>query len=272
MTGGAAPIIEIRDLSFSYEPGAPILTHVNLTLEARKSGCIVGPNGGGKSTLLRLLLGLLTPSSGTIRIFGETPVAARSRIGYMPQYHQLDAAFPVTVLEVALMGRLRQGFWGRYTRRDREAALAALSEVGVQSLANSSFAALSGGQRQRVLIARALACEPDLLLLDEPTANIDPGAEEQFYGTLNCLRKRMTVLTVSHDLGFVNKEIDLVICVNRSLTVHQAAHFDAATADAVYHHEVNLIRHDHSCFCNCAQHQQPKSNGAKRPDEKEARR
>ena len=250
------PIIEIRNLNFSYEPGSPILIGVNLTLEPGRSGCIVGPNGGGKSTLLRLLLGLLTPSSGTIRVFGEAPVTARARIGYMPQYHQLDASFPVTVLEVALMGRLHRGFWGRFSRADREAAMAALDEVGVAHLAKAGFASLSGGQRQRVLIARALACEPELLLLDEPTANIDPGAEEQFFGTLNCLRKRMTVLTVSHDLGFVGKEVDCVICVNRQVTMHQAAHFDAATADAVYHHEVNLIRHEHSCFCNCTHHRE----------------
>ena len=183
-------IIEIRDLTFGYDAGNPVLDSINLTVKRGQSGCIVGPNGGGKSTLLRLLLGLLTPDRGTIRIFGE-------------------------------------------------------------SLAPRSCAALSGGQRQRVLIARALACEPQLLLLDEPTANIDPGAEEQFYATLNILRRRMTVLTVSHDLGFVNREIDLVICVNRQLTVHQAGAFNAETANAVYHHEVNLIQHDHSCFCSC---------------------
>ena len=169
----------------------------------------------------------------------------------MPQYHQLDAAFPVTVFEVVLMGRMRKGFWGRYAAADREAARRALEEMGIPELASRSFSELSGGQRQRVLIARALASEPELLLLDEPTANIDPGAEEQFYATLDVLRKRMTVLTVSHDLGFVNREIDLVICVNRRVTVHEAAAFSAETANEVYHHQVNLIKHDHACFCNC---------------------
>ena len=226
-------IIEIRDLTFGYDAGNPVLDSINLTVKRGQSGCIVGPNGGGKSTLLRLLLGLLTPDRGTIRIFGESP------------------AFPITALEVVLQGRIRRGFWGWYTAADRAAAMASLEEMGIASLAPRSFAALSGGQRQRVLIARALACEPQLLLLDEPTANIDPGAEEQFYATLNILRRRMTVLTVSHDLGFVNREIDLVICVNRQLTVHQAGAFNAETANAVYHHEVNLIQHDHSCFCSC---------------------
>lgn len=244
-------IIRIEEMNFSYESCAPILENVNLTVRRGQSGCIVGPNGGGKSTFLRLLLGLLTPSSGAIEVFGVSPVAARSKIGYMPQYHQLDGAFPVTAVEVVLMGRMRRGFWGRFDAADRAAARAALAEVGIESLANRSFAALSGGQRQRVLIARALACEPELLLLDEPTANIDPGAEEQFYGTLEKLRQRMTVLTVSHDLGFVNREIDLVICVNRRVTVHRAGAFSAETANEVYHHQVNLIEHDHSCFCNC---------------------
>jgi ABC-type Mn2+/Zn2+ transport system ATPase subunit len=136
----------------------------------------------------------------------------------------------------------------RYT----EASLVkALEELGIADLADRSFADLSGGQRQRVLIARALACHPRLLLLDEPTANIDPGAEEQFYATLAVLRKRMTVLTVSHDLGFVNRETDVIICVNRKVSVHQAENFTAEAADAVYHHEMNFIRHDHDCFCHC---------------------
>lgn len=245
------PVIEIENLWFEYETDSPILENVNLVLNHGQSGCIVGPNGGGKSTLLKLLLGLLTPSRGKIRIFGKSPVAARPKIGYMPQYHQLDAAFPVTVFEVALMGRMRRGIWGRYSAADHRAAQGALEEVGVANLGNRSFSALSGGQRQRVLIARALASEPELLLLDEPTANIDPGAEEQFYGTLDELRRRMMVLTVSHDLGFVNREVDLVICVNRQVSVHAAQNFSAEAANAVYHHEVNLIAHNHSCFCSC---------------------
>ena len=257
-------IVELSDVWFGYEPGVPALEGVNFKIERGRSGCIVGPNGGGKSTLMRLLLGLLTPQRGKIRVFGTTPVAARPHIGYMPQDHQPDAAFPVTVFEVVLMGRMRKGFWGRYAAADREAARRALEEMGIPELASRSFSELSGGQRQRVLIARALASEPELLLLDEPTANIDPGAEEQFYATLDVLRKRMTVLTVSHDLGFVNREIDLVICVNRRVTVHEAAAFSAETANEVYHHQVNLIKHDHACFCNCEHRRtQPEREDAK---------
>ena len=205
------PIIEIRDLSFGYDAGVPILSNVNLTLHEGESAGIIGPNGGGKSTLLKLLLGLLTPQQGTIRVLGKEPKEARRAIGYMPQYHQLDAAFPISVMEVVLQGTMHRGFWGRFTAENKKTARAALEELGIGALENRSFAELSGGQRQRVLIARALACEPDLLLLDEPTANVDPGAEEQFYATLNNLRRKMTILTVSHDLGFVNREIDRII-------------------------------------------------------------
>ncbi len=253
-----APIIEIRNLDFGYEPGSRILEGVNLVLRRGESGCLIGPNGGGKSTLIKLILGLLTPTKGAIRVFGLSPADALPKIGYMPQYHQLDPAFPVTAFEVVLMGRLRKGFFGRYPAEDKVVARAALAEMGIAELASRSFAALSGGQRQRVLIARALACRPELLLLDEPTANIDPGAEEQFYGTLAELRQRMTVLTVSHDLGFVNSELDRVICVNRRVTVHEAGKFDAAAADAVYHHNVNLVKHDHACFCGCEEEEKKK--------------
>ncbi len=245
------PVIEIRNLSFAYENDTPALENVNLTISCGESASIIGPNGGGKSTLLKLLLGLISPQSGTIRIFGRTPMEAREKIGYMPQYHQLDSAFPISVNEVVLQGTLRQGFWGRYSRADRLVAAAAMEEMGIASLAKRSFAALSGGQRQRVLIARALACQPRLLLLDEPTANIDPGAEEQFYATLMKLRSKMSILTVSHDLGFVSREIDHVVCVNRQVSVHKAAEFDQQTADSVYRHKVNLIQHDHACFCGC---------------------
>lgn len=255
MDSSAPAIVEFTDVYFGYDSGVWTLEDVNLRIEPGRSGCIVGPNGGGKSTLMRLILGLLAPQKGHVRVFGTTPVAARSKIGYMPQYHQLDAAFPVTVFEVVLMGRMRPGFWGRYSAADREAARNALAEMGISELASRSFSALSGGQRQRVLIARALASEPELLLLDEPTANIDPGAEEQFYLTLDVLRRRMTVLTVSHDLGFVNREIDRVICVNRRVAVHEAATFSAEAANEVYHHQVKLIKHDHACFCNCENRQ-----------------
>lgn len=245
------PIVEVRNLNFQYDPGSRTLENVSFAILPGESASIIGPNGGGKSTLLKLILGLLSPDSGVIRVLGKSPVEARRKVGYMPQYHQLDAAFPILVREVVLQGTLRRGFWGRYSSQQRETARDALAEMGIAELENRSFAELSGGQRQRVLIARALASCPELLLLDEPTANIDPGAEEQFYGTLCELRKKMSILTVSHDLGFVNREIDKIICVNREISIHHADDFNQDLANHIYHHDVGLVHHDHACFCSC---------------------
>ncbi len=244
-------ILEIRDLDFAYDGGSPALEGVNLSLRQGESAGIIGPNGGGKSTLLKLILGMLVPQKGIIRVFGRSPEDARQLIGYMPQYHQLDGAFPILVREVVLQGTLHRNVWGRVPAEDRRAAAAALEEMGIADLAERSFSELSGGQRQRVLIARALACHPRLLLLDEPTANVDPGAEEQFYSTLNCLRRSMSILTVSHDLGFVSREIDRVICVNKHVSIHEGGTFDQAAADRIYRHGMHLVEHNHACFCNC---------------------
>ena len=252
------PMIEIHGLSFAYEGGPNVLENVELVVREGESAGIIGPNGGGKSTLLKLLLGLLTPATGTIRVLGMPPVEARRFVGYMPQYHQLDGAFPILVEEVVLQGTLHRGAWGRYGAAARRAAAGAMEEMGIADLARRSFSALSGGQRQRVLIARALAGHTKLLLLDEPTANVDPGAEEQFYATLNCLRRSMSILTVSHDLGFVSREIDRVICVNKHVAVHEGANFDQATADRVYRHGMHLVEHHHACFCSCGGEEEDK--------------
>ena len=247
----SVPVVELKDVNFAYQNGTPVIENANLQIMPGESGCIVGPNGGGKSTLLKILLGLLPIDSGSVRIFGKTPEEARRRVGYMPQYHQLDAAFPVSVMEVVLMVRVSKRTLFGFRRHDKEFARSVLDELGIADLEKRSFAGLSGGQRQRVLIARALAGEPDLLLLDEPTANIDPGAGEQFYLILEKLRKRMTVVTVSHDLGFVHRETDLIICVNKQVVIHKPADFTAETANEIYHHNMSLIKHDHSCFCHC---------------------
>ena len=240
-------IIEIKNLNFSYENDIPVLEDVNLDFRELESACIVGPNGGGKSTLLFLLLGLLKPTSGSILVFGQSPMEARPQIGYMPQHIQLDPDFPICAGDLVLMGRLGAGFWGRYSKTDREIAHQAMCELSVDHLANRLFADLSGGQRQRVLIARALACEPKLLLLDEPTANVDPGVQEQFYEILYKLNKRMSILTVSHDLGFVSNKIDSVICVNRNVHVHPTNELDGNMITDMYGYDVSLVRHDYRC-------------------------
>ena len=239
-------VIEFTDVSFAYPDARPVLEHVSFSLQDGDLAGVIGPNGGGKTTLLYLMLGLLTPSTGRVSVLGCPAVEARSRVGYMPQYTEYDAQFPVDVMDVVAMGRLRPGI-GWLRRRDREACLEALRDLQVEDLARKPFHALSGGQRQRVLIARALCSEPEILLLDEPTANVDPLAQDQFYEALDMLNRRMTIIVVSHDLGLVSTRIDRVICVNRAVHIHPVSALNGEVIDALYGSKMNLVRHDHCC-------------------------
>ncbi len=239
-------IAELKNVSFAYNR-EPVLENVNLTIKKGEFASIVGPNGGGKSTLLKLLLGLLRPSSGELTVFGNTPEKVRHRIGYMPQHAQFDIQFPVTVMEVVLMGRLGHTRGVRYSKKDRHIADRSLEDVHIANLAKRSFSDLSGGQRQRVLIARALSCEPDLLLLDEPTANIDPEAEVVLFEILKTLNKRMTILFATHDIGFVSQTVKSVICVNRCVVVHPTSEITGEIIKDIYGGEICMIRHDHRC-------------------------
>lgn len=240
----AGALVTVEGVHFRYN-GVPVLEDVSFTLDKGALVSIVGPNGGGKSTLLKLIAGLLKPDAGEIRVLGSTPERARRRIGYMPQHVNYDPLFPVTALDVVLMGRVGTRFAGWNTRRDRAIAMAALDELAVAPLAHRPLADLSGGQRQRVLVARALACEPELLLLDEPMANVDVVTEEKFASILRELNKRMGIIMVSHDLGFVSDFVDRVICVNRQVVVHATSEITGAIIHDVYGSPVRMVRHDH---------------------------
>lgn len=237
--------IEIEGVSFAYD-GNPVLRDVSLRVADRDFACIVGPNGGGKTTLLKVLLGLLQPQSGRVRVLGVSPERARKGVGYMPQHAQLDPQFPVTVSEVVLMGRLGlTRRFGPFRNSDRAAAETALKQVDLFDLRNRAFSALSGGQRQRVLIARAIVSEPHLLLLDEPTANLDPGVEDELQDLLRELNKRMTVVIVSHDVGFVSKNVNTVVCVNRDVKVHCADRLTGDVFRELYGQDVQVVQHAH---------------------------
>ncbi len=197
-----------------------VLEDVSFSIPKGESLCMIGPNGGGKSTLLKLMLGLLEPTRGSLSLFGKPAEEARKQIGYVPQAVRFDPLFPITAIDIVLMGRLDRHRFGFYSRKCRETALQALAEVGLEEFANRPFSDLSGGQRQRVLIARALACEPELLLLDEPTANIDLSVEEQFIETLALLKEKMTILMVTHDLDLISEIGDSVLCVNHRVHRH----------------------------------------------------
>jgi len=238
-------VVSFRDVDFSYN-SVPVLEDVSFTIYDKSFISIVGPNAGGKTTLLKLMLGLLGPSRGTIEIFMLPPDRARALIGYMPQHVQFDPHFPVTVLDVVLMGRLGNGTrFGPYRKRDRAICLEALKKLEMYDAWKHPFGALSGGQRQRVLIARALATEPKLLLLDEPTSNVDMAVETELFELLNALSKTITVIVVSHDLGFVSQYVQRVVCVNRRVAVHPTAAITGEMISDLYGAAVRMVQHDH---------------------------
>ncbi|MCP3942986.1 MAG: ABC transporter ATP-binding protein [Desulfobacteraceae bacterium] len=239
------PAITLENISFCYNK-RQILEDVNLLVKKGEFASIVGPNGGGKTTLLKLILGLIKPSTGKIMVCGKPPEQAREKIGYMPQYAHLDMNFPATVLDVVLMGRLtKKKLW--FSKQDKKQACIAIDEVDMASHIHTGFSELSGGQKQRVLIARALCSKPSILLLDEPTANVDHKTEENLFSILKKLNIDMTILLVSHDLGFVSKYVKSVICVNRRVVIHPTTLIDGAMIMDIYHGNLKMVRHDHRC-------------------------
>jgi len=237
-------IISFRDISFSYND-SDVLGDVNLTINEKDFIWIVGPNGGGKTTLLKLILGLVRPKKGRILVFGKSPSESRSRIGYMPQIISLDPGFPVNVLGIALMGRLGNGQkFGPFRRHDKEAAAKALKATGLYELRDRPFSSLSGGEQRRLLIARALACEPDLLLLDEPTANLDLVVERELFKLLRNLNRHLTIILVSHEPAFVSEFVKRVICVNRKVTEHPTCAIEGEFMGDLYGGERRMVRHD----------------------------
>jgi zinc transport system ATP-binding protein len=212
-------LIECRGVSFAYGRSL-VLENASFAVHQGESLCVIGPNGGGKSTLAKLILGLLEPSAGTLTVFGRHPAESRTAIGYVPQAMRFDPQFPISALDIVLMGRLNHLAVGRFSKACRATARAALAEVGLSGYERRPFSDLSGGERQRVMIARALACDPGILLLDEPTANIDLSIEAQLIETLVSLRRRMTILMITHDLDLVSSIGDSVLCVNHRVHRH----------------------------------------------------
>lgn len=240
-----APIIKLENLGFTYG-NRPVLEDVSFSVAPLDYVSIVGPNGGGKTTLLKLMLGLLKPTSGNIQIFGKAPERARPLIGYVPQQFQFDPKFPVRVIDVVLMGCLNPGTpFGGYLQNDRKAAMGALQEMDMAHICRRHFSELSGGQRQRVLIARALASDPQLLLLDEPTANIDVAAQNELYEFLQGINQRMTVVVVTHDASFVAAFVKSVLCVNRLVVKHPTSEFTDEMITDLHGGKVRFVQHDH---------------------------
>lgn len=244
--------IQLEGVTYAYQPGGgpPEVEDVTLTVSADDYLGIVGPNGAGKTTLLKLMLGLLKPQRGSVRVFGQPPSTVRARIGYVPQHARLDATVPATVLEIVLAGRLSNSSWGmRYRVEDFDAARAALDSVGALVLSERRLSSLSGGQRQRVLIARALACEPRILILDEPTAGADVPLEQGLHEMLRKLNERLPIVVVSHDIAFVSAHVKHVACLNRHLVCHASGEISKQVIAELYHNhgKVRALEHDLSC-------------------------
>jgi zinc transport system ATP-binding protein len=212
------PLLEVKNVSFAYEGGL-ILEAVNLSVSQGEFIGIFGPNGGGKTTFLQLLMGFLKPIKGTIRFLNRPPKMTRSHIGYVPQMAAYDKQFPISVLELVLMGCLTQASpWGTFSKTVKKKALTALEQVDLLDQQHAAFGSLSGGQAQRALIARALVSNPELLLLDEPTASIDAHAQKELGELFIRLKGEVTILMVTHDLQEISQRVDRWICINRQLT------------------------------------------------------
>jgi zinc transport system ATP-binding protein len=246
-------IIELQNVNFSYG-AAPVLERVNLQVKEGEFLGIVGPNAGGKSTLLKLILGLLKPQSGHIRILGKRPMEASRMLGYVPQYPSFPRDFPITVEQAVLLGRIgahTRRSWlstllpGGYTQADRLAAQKALAEVEADGIRNRQVGSLSGGQLQRVLLARALVAEPHVLILDEPTANIDQRLENDIFHLLQRFNARMTILVVSHDIAFISSYVKRVACVNGTLVSHHTEAIDGQVIENLYGEKVRMVAHQH---------------------------
>ncbi|MDJ0784923.1 MAG: ABC transporter ATP-binding protein [Desulfosarcinaceae bacterium] len=228
------PIIDIKDLEFAYD-GESVLADVNLSVRQGDFMALIGPNGGGKTTLVKLILGLLTPDRGAILIDGKSPQKASHCIGYVPQNVNVNRSFPITTMDVVLMGRLNpKKRLSRNTNTHRRDALAALERLEVADYADRKIGALSGGQRQRAFIARALVGRPKLLLLDEPTASIDTKGQADFYRLLGELNKEITIVVVSHDLLVVSHYVKSVACVNKHLHYHDQAEITGEMLETMY--------------------------------------
>ena len=239
------PAIEVRDLWLSFG-GWNVLEAIDLTVKQGEFFGLIGPNGAGKTVLLRVLLGLIKPDRGRVRILGKSPRAAQGSVAYVPQHASFDRLFPIHVLDVALMGRLgRSRLLRRYTADDRQAARQALEKVGITDLEHRQIGELSGGQLQRVLIARALAVNSRVLLLDEPTANLDSTVAGHLYELLGKLAGELTIVLVDHDIGVMSRHVQSVGCLNQRLFHHHGPHPSQELLEQAYGYPVDVVVHDH---------------------------
>lgn len=239
--------IEMKDVSVKLGDKT-VLKDVSVSLNEGTFLGIIGPNGGGKTTLLKVLLGLITPEKGQVRIYGKSPSKTSDEVGYVPQYSNFDSQFPISVWDVVLMGRVGELGWKPfYSKEDKKIAEDSLKMVNMLEYKDRQISELSGGQQQRVLIARALTTEPDILLLDEPTASIDEKIQTNIYELLEKLNKKrnMTIILVSHDIGVISSYVNKVACLNKYFIYHDSDELTPEMIEASYECPVDLVAHGH---------------------------
>ncbi|MDD5680631.1 MAG: metal ABC transporter ATP-binding protein [Candidatus Omnitrophica bacterium] len=239
----AKEIISIKDLCVNYD-GFTVLDGITLPVYENDFLGIIGPNGGGKTTLLKVILGLIRPSSGQVSIMGKTPVDARSYMGYVPQFSLHEHDFPINIWDVVILGRLSRKKWFEgFDKKDKEATERALRVVNMLDLKDRQIDKLSMGQRQRVFIARALVSEPKILLLDEPTASVDEPMQTDIYEFLKNLKNKITLIMVSHDVGVMSSYVDKIACLNCKFFYHGDKEISQEILEATYKCNVDLIGH-----------------------------
>ncbi len=230
------PIVEIRDVTFAYNGGS-VLENVSLDIRQGDFIAMIGPNGGGKTTLLKLMLGLLKPDRGSVRVMGQPASQAAPNLGYVRQDVHIQSHFPITAIDVVLMGKLdRKQRWtrSRKSAANRQEAMSALERLEMAAHAEKRIGELSGGQRQRVFIARSLVTSPRLLLLDEPTAGIDTKGQAELFTLLKDLNRDISILVVSHDLLAISRYVKSVACVNKRLHYHNQAEITGEMLETMY--------------------------------------
>lgn len=234
-------ILEIKDLSVNLN-GIEVLKDVNLTLDEKEYLGIIGPNGAGKTTLLKAILGLVDISIGYIKVNGKPALKNLNEIGYVPQYSNFDASYPISVNDVIKLGCLGKNLKMNEEGKQRKVK-EVLTKVNLTGYEEKLISQLSGGEKQRVLIARALISDPVLLLLDEPTASADVKSGKSFYELLHELNERITIILVSHDIGAVSKYVKKIACLNKNLVYHDSKEISREMLESTYQCPVDLVAH-----------------------------
>lgn len=237
-------VISLKEVSFSYN-GHEVLKDVNLEVPEKDFLALMGPNGGGKTTLIKICVGLLKPKKGSVSVFGVDPAKVRDKIGYVPQDINRNNNFPSNVFDVVLTGRLsrKKGLRRSVSSEDKKKVEEILEQMHLYEYRKRRIGELSGGQRQRVFIARALVGEPEILFMDEPTASVDPSFQTELYKLLKKLNEHLTIVVVSHDMSVLSSYVKSVACVNGSVFYHGVPELTEEIIGKVYHCPVELIAH-----------------------------